>query len=120
MRTSSILKNPFHAIIARNDAFIGSIKTILNHHYFEKVPTTLKFCGHNIEFSCRPESEAKHLLLPPRHSLLRNDNPGGQLQRFVMFHVDVLHQCYPVGSFSIMCPHPKNLDSLLPLQDLIH
>ena len=63
MRTSSILKNPFHAIIARNDAFIGSIKTILNHHYFEKVPTTLKFCGHNIELSCHPETEPHAKLL---------------------------------------------------------
>jgi len=60
MRTSSILKNPFHAIIARNDAFISSIKTILNHHYFEKVPTTLKFCGHNIELSCAAVSDPKN------------------------------------------------------------
>ena len=42
---------------------------------------------HNIEFSCRPESKPKHLLLPRRHNLLRNDNPGGQLQRFVRFQV---------------------------------
>ena len=61
----------------------GSITTILNHHYFEKVPTTLKFCGHNIEFSCPAESTQNHMELPgcihPGRRPFR-----GQLQRFVM------------------------------------
>ena len=99
MRTSSILKNPFHAIIARNDAFIGSIKTILNHHYFEKVPTTLKFCGHNIEFSCRPES-VDRATVRRTALLLGRQHPGGQLQRSVRLILNSLQlSCSRPGSF---------------------
>ena len=36
------------------------------------------------------------------------------------FHIDTLHHRYPVQSFSIVCPHPQNLDRLLLLQNLIH
>ena len=40
---------------------------------------------HNIEFSCRPESESKLLLLPRRRYAISKWPPGGQLQRFVRF-----------------------------------
>ena len=88
----------------------GSITTILNHHYFEKVPTTLKFCGHNIELSCAAESNLQnHTSRRPvepgepqqaRSSRLKRI-PRRQLQRFVM----IAHHISWAG------PYHSNVDS---------
>jgi len=58
------------------------VPTIINHHYFEKVPTTLKYCGHNIEFSCPAASTQNCVELPS--CIHRSTRPQrGQLQRSV-------------------------------------
>ncbi len=44
--------------------------------------------GSNIEFSCRPESKTKHMLLPRQRTKFLNDSHGGQLQRFVRWIPD--------------------------------
>ena len=72
----------------------------------------------NIELSCAADSPSLDRL---RECTFRIGRPlRRQLQRFVMFHLCLLHHRHRVGSFSIVCPHAQNLDCLLFLQDLIH